>query len=63
LINVILYGPQLPDPPLPTRRWKPMEAYGDKLADEEVAALASFLRASWDNKGGAVTPEQVAKQR
>jgi len=62
LINVILYGPQLSDPPLP-KRWKTMEAYGDKLADEEVAALASYLRNAWGNKGGAVTADQVAKQR
>lgn len=63
LINVILYGPQSPDPELPTKRWKQMEAFGDKLADEEVAALASFLRSAWNNKGGEVTAEQVAKQR
>lgn len=62
LINVILYGPQLPDPPLP-KRWKAMEGFGDKLTDEEVAALASFLRSNWDNQGGAVTADQVAKQR
>jgi len=62
LINVILYGPQLPDPPLP-KRWKAMEGFGDKLTDDEVAALASFLRSNWDNQGGAVTAEQVAKQR
>lgn len=62
LINVILYGPQLPDPPLP-KRWKPMEGFGEKLTDEEVAAIASFLRSNWDNKGGAVSASQVAKQR
>ena len=62
LINVILYGPQGPNPPLP-KRWKHMEPLGDKLDDEEVAALASYLRSAWDNKGGEVTAEQVAKQR
>jgi mono/diheme cytochrome c family protein len=40
-----------------------MEAYGDKLSDEEVAALASYLRSAWRNKGGEVTAKQVAKQR
>lgn len=62
LINVILYGPEAPNPPL-VKRWKAMEAFGDKLTDEEVAALASYLRSAWDNKGGAVTVDQVARQR
>jgi mono/diheme cytochrome c family protein len=63
LVNVILYGPQLPDPPLLPNRWKRMEAFGDKLTDEEIAALASFLRNAWGNTGGEVTVEDVAKQR
>lgn len=62
LINVILYGPQPPNPPLP-KRWKAMEALGDKLSDDEVAAVASYLRNAWGNKGGAVTADQVAAQR
>jgi mono/diheme cytochrome c family protein len=40
-----------------------MDAYGDKLSDEEIAALASYLRSAWNNRGGEVTAEQVAKQR
>jgi mono/diheme cytochrome c family protein len=63
LINVILYGPDtagVEDGP----RWlKPMRAYRYLLDDAEVAALASFLRSSWDNRAGAVTPDQVASQR
>jgi len=43
LINNILYGPQVPIPPM-IKRWKPMQAFDDKLADEEVAAIASYLR-------------------
>lgn len=39
-----------------------MEANGDKLSDE-VAALASYLRCTWNDMGGAVTAAQVAKQR
>lgn len=60
LINVILYGAETA---LEPKRWKEMGAFEDKLSDEEVAALASFLRNAWGNKGGAVTSEQVAKQR
>ena len=63
LINVILYGPELPDPPLPTKRRKPMEEFQYLLTDDEVAALASYLRSNWGNTGGAVTADQVARQR
>jgi mono/diheme cytochrome c family protein len=62
LINTIIYGPPLPNPPLP-KRWKPMEGFGDKLADDEIAALATFMRATWGNDAAAVTADQVAKQR
>jgi mono/diheme cytochrome c family protein len=63
LINSILQGPDLPNPAPPTHAWRPMEAYADKLSDEEIASLASYLRSAWNNKGGEVTAEQVAKQR
>jgi mono/diheme cytochrome c family protein len=63
LSNVILDGPELPDPPLPTKRRKPMEDFRYQLADWEVAALASYLRSAWGNTGGEVTAEQVAEQR
>ena len=62
LINSILYGPELPDPPPPAQR-PHMEAYDGKLSDEEIAALATYMRGSWGNRGGAVTPDQVAEQR
>ncbi len=63
LINVILYGPEPAEPPLPEKWLEPMEEFQYLLDDEEVAAVASFLRHSWDNPGGAVTPDQVARQR
>lgn len=63
LINVILDGPQMPDPQLGTRWRKPMEDFRYVLTDDEIAALASYLRSEWDNTGGEVTAEQVAKQR
>lgn len=61
LINVIAYGPRLPTPPVPAE-WQPMEAYAGTLADEEIAAIASFIRSAWGNRGGAVTAQQVADQ-
>ena len=40
-----------------------MEGFGEKLADDEVAALTTYLRNTWGNNGVAVTADQVAKQR
>ena len=63
LINVILDGPEPPDPPLPAKWRKPMEDFRYLLDDEEIAALASYVRSTWGNMGGAVTAQQVAAQR
>ena len=72
MINAILYGPeapQSPPPPLPelpglAPKWlHPMEDFQYLLDDDEVAAAASFVRSSWGNAAGAVTAEQVARQR
>ena len=35
----------------------------DKLSDAELAAVITYERTSWGNKGGAVTAAQVAAQR
>jgi mono/diheme cytochrome c family protein len=63
MINAILYAPELSDGELPKRWRKPMEEFQYLLDDEEVAAVASFIRSSWDNSAGLVTPAQVAAQR
>lgn len=63
LINVILYGPELSEPPPPVGEWRPMEGFNDKIRDEDLALLASYLRQMWGNKGSRVTIDQVAKQR
>ena len=34
-----------------------------QLSDQEIAAVVSFERTSWGNKGGAVTPDQVRALR
>jgi mono/diheme cytochrome c family protein len=62
LINVILFGPQLPNPPPPVQR-QHMEGYEGKLSDGEIAALAGFIRTAWGNRGGGLSAEQVAAQR
>lgn len=62
LINVILHGPEIPPFPFDTGRMD-MKPFGDKLRDEEVAEVASYVRASWGNDAGEVTVEQVKSQR
>ena len=63
MINAILYGPEAPTPRLPPKWRHPMEEFQYLLDDDEVAAVASFIRHSWDNAAGTVTAEQVARQR
>lgn len=67
LINVTLYGAQLPSIPpskeWQMRQWQPMEPFGDKLSDAEAAALLTYIRSAWSNKAGAVRVGDVAKQR
>ena len=62
LINAILYSPEAPEG-LPPKWRKPMEEFQYLLDDEEVAAVATFVRNSWNNRAGVVTPAQVAEQR
>lgn len=40
-----------------------MPAFADEFSDRQVAAVATFVRNSWDNEFGAVTPEEVAGER
>ncbi len=62
LINVILYGPRLPPPPFVSERTR-MKPFGKRLSDEDIASLATYVRASFGNQAGAVTPAQVNRQR
>jgi mono/diheme cytochrome c family protein len=63
MINVILYGPELPDSGLPPKWRNPMDEFQYLLDDDEVAAVASYIRNSWDNEAGRVTADQVSRQR
>ena len=40
-----------------------MPGWQTRLQDQEIAAVASFIRQHWGNQAGAVTPEMVAAQR
>ena len=63
LLNVIIYGPELSDPPPPVGEWGQMPSFNHKIEDDEIALLATFLRHEWGNTGGRVTVEQVEAQR
>jgi len=40
-----------------------MPAWGSTLSDEEIAAVITHIRESWDNDYGEVTPDEVASVR
>lgn len=63
MINVILYSPQAPFPTLPEKWRHPMGEFQYELSDEEIAAVATYVRNSWDNRASPVSAEQVAAQR
>lgn len=62
LISVILHGAEVPSTAKRPMRLV-MQGYADRLNDEEVAELASFVRSAWGNKAGKVTTEQVKTVR
>jgi len=62
LINVILYGPELPAPPFSTSR-SGMGMHGKRLSNNDIAAIASYIRTEFGDNAGAVTPIMVQKQR
>jgi mono/diheme cytochrome c family protein len=40
-----------------------MPPFGPLMNDEEVAAVVSYVRASWGNQGAAVGPGEVSRYR
>ncbi|MDR2299615.1 MAG: cytochrome c [Comamonas sp.] len=62
LVSVILNGTSSP---ATSRRpmHLVMQGYNDRLDDEEIAALASFVRSGWGNTADKVSASQVAKVR
>lgn len=61
LINIILSGGSTAN--TQTHIGYSMPGYSWLLDDQQVAAMANFLRASWGNQARAVTAKEVAKQR
>jgi mono/diheme cytochrome c family protein len=68
LINMTLHGAEYPSI-TPSKEWEErrhwdrMEAFGQKLSDEQAAALLTYIRSAWGNDAGGITAEQVAQQR
>jgi len=51
VLNHILYGEGI------------MPAFNDQLSDEQIAAVATYVRNAWGNDFGAITAEQVRQAR
>nr|WP_231860024.1 cytochrome c [Bordetella parapertussis] len=62
LLSIILNGTAVPSTGRRPMRLA-MQGYADRLSDEEVAVLASFVRSGWGNQASAVTQEEVAAAR
>ena len=62
LLGVILQGSSVPSTDrLPMHLV--MQGYADRLTDEEVAQLASFVRKGWGNQASDVSASEVSKLR
>jgi alcohol dehydrogenase (quinone), cytochrome c subunit len=62
LINVILAGAQTPST-AKAPSVLPMPGFANRLDDDEVAQLATFVRGGWSNHSSAVGTNEVAKVR
>lgn len=62
LISIILHGAEVPSTEKRPMRLV-MQGYADRLSNEEVAELATFVRSAWDNKAGAVSAADVSAVR
>ena len=62
LISMILSGSELPSTPKRPYSLR-MPGFSDRLTDEEVAELASFVRQGWSNTAAAVSADDVADLR
>ena len=66
LIDLVINGPRLPAP-APSgewqRPWQSMTPFGQKLSDEQAAALLTFVRNSWGNAAGMVEPKDIDRMR
>lgn len=61
LIQVTLAGGEMPDTPAHRMAFT-MPAF-DRLTNDQVAEILTFIRTSWGNQASPVTPEEVARLR
>jgi mono/diheme cytochrome c family protein len=62
LINIVLNGATVP----PTEKAPTgftMPGFADRLTDQEVADIVTFIRSSWGNKGSPVSSDEVVRLR
>lgn len=62
-IRIVLHGLEGPLTVQGEDYMNRMAPLGDRLDDERVARILTYVRASWGNSGGPVTPEEVAAVR
>jgi len=62
LIHTILHGADLPSTETRPMRLR-MAGFAWRLTDDEVAALATFVRQGWHNRAGAVSAAEVGPLR
>ncbi|WP_322058420.1 cytochrome c [Paraburkholderia sp. J63] len=62
LIHIILAGARTPST-AKAPSVLPMPGFANRLTDDEVAQLATFLRSGWSNHTGPVDTAQVARVR
>jgi mono/diheme cytochrome c family protein len=62
LINIIVNGPSIAHS-VSYGSWESMPAYADVLDDSEIAAVSNFVRGSWGNEAGPVSPTDVRAAR
>jgi mono/diheme cytochrome c family protein len=60
--HIVLKG-NTPGPTTTIQSPDPMPGFAAKLNDEQVAAVATYIRNSWGNKAGAVLAKDVTKLR
>ncbi|WP_062014556.1 cytochrome c [Aureimonas sp. AU4] len=62
LVHAILFGAEMPSTITAPQKLR-MPGFAGRLSDEEVAALATFVRSAWGNKAAAVTAADAAAER
>jgi mono/diheme cytochrome c family protein len=63
LINILLHGLTGPVTVAGEEYSGVMPPWGGSLKDDEIAAVATYIRSAWANVGSAVTPAEVTAVR